>query len=111
MLIYKEKALDVLTKNLTEHLKYLKRIIIGGNISSIDEFFNNLSVQTGHKENVLHNALNHISKEFQLTDPVLFEKRIIPEGVIITIKDIFEEKITALIDINGIIKRIQRITK
>lgn len=112
VLLYDEKNLSDMLRNLIEHLIYLKTSTISGEaFSTVETYLDNLSLRREKPETLLNEIQNHIAEEFGLTDVRLVEKKVTAEGIIITVEDAFGEKVTALMDINGIIKRMRRMTK
>lgn len=111
VLSYKFQELNEFKENLTFHLTFLKELLTNKNKSlNSNSLVTNLSSGKDNPKFILKQIIDQIGKEFNLINPVLFEQKyIFNEGIILTLIDDFNEKVTILLDINGIIKRKKRI--
>ena len=108
VLLYDEENPEEVCEKLIKYLIYLKNSITGKQIPTVDTHLDSLSFGREKSESLLESI---ITKDFGLIDAKIVEKKIISEGIIITSEGTFGERVTALIDVNGIIKRISRVSK
>lgn len=111
VVVYDIKNTENLRHKLIQQLSFLKNAI-KDNVSAlkIDNFFKGLNFESEVFRNPIDGVLSHIAKTFDLTDPKLVEKKMLPDGFLVTFKDAFGETIKVLVDINGIIKVMKRLT-
>lgn len=101
---FKEKLIDIL--GLLRKARVSK-----GNIPGENVFLNSLSfIKKDDPQDSVRGVVNYIAEDFKLVNAVLVEKKMIQEGFLLTVEDAFKQRITALVDINGVIKNVKRVT-
>lgn len=111
VLIYNTHKKEELRKNLTDHLIYLKTTILGdSHPANISTHLADLSSKRENSETLRTQIIDQTKRDFGLINPTLTEEKFTDQGeLLITLTDDFGEKVVLLVDINGIIRRKQRL--
>jgi hypothetical protein len=112
VVVYDRKDPSALSRAITAHVHYFAEFY-GADARRPDPrtFFAVLSDNRQDPRHVVNDYIEVVAKEFQLVDPKLVEEKFLSasEGYLLVVQDAFGERVTFLVDPNGLIRRKKRL--
>lgn len=113
ILVYNSSRKTEFRENLQLHLQYIKDIINDDLESqSIDTMITNISSKKEDVKDILNRAVEFACNNYQFVDPQITQYKKIggdQSGIIIHLKDEFQDELIIRLDVNGIFRRIKLI--
>ena len=111
VITYRRYDTESLVADLERSLGYLKQTVLEQNVQpNLEEHLENLSGDAHAAYNVLGALIGQVGEEFELTNARLEEWVALKEGgILLKLKDGFGERVAFTLDVNGNVRRKQRL--